>query len=96
MATRKFTGRVGRTLETTQFQFENIESPSKGKPNVVYIVLDDTGFAQLGCYGSTINTPNIDRLAKEGLRYNNFHTTAICSATRASLLTGANHHSCGV
>lgn len=69
MATRKFTGRVGRTIETTQFQFENIESPSKGKPNVVYIVLDDTGFAQLGCYGSTINTPNIDRLAKEGLRY---------------------------
>lgn len=96
MANRKFTGRVGQTLATTQFQFETIESPSKGKPNVVYIVLDDTGFAQLGCYGSTINTPNINRLADEGLRYNNFHTTAICSATRASLLTGANHHSCGV
>jgi arylsulfatase len=53
------------------------------------------GFSQLGCYGSTINTPNIDRLAKEGLRYNNFHTTAVCSATRASLLTGANHHTVG-
>lgn len=96
MATRKFTGRVGQTLNTTQFSFETVESPSKGKPNVVYIVLDDTGFAQLGCYGSTIDTPNINRLAQEGLRYNNFHTTAICSATRASLLTGANHHSCGI
>lgn len=66
------------------------------KPNVLYIVLDDLGFSQLGCYGSTIHTPNLDRLAEEGLRYNNFHTTAICSATRASLLTGANHHSVGI
>ena len=66
------------------------------KPNVIYIVLDDMGFAHLGCYGSTIHTPNIDRLAADGLRYNNFHTTAICSATRASLLTGANHHEAGI
>ena len=65
-------------------------------PNIVYIVLDDVGFAQLGCYGSTIETPNIDKIANRGLRYNNFHTTAICSATRASLLTGANHHTVGV
>ena len=92
----KFIGTIGRSVAETQFAFETKESPSKGKPNVIYIVLDDTGFAQLGCYGSTIHTPNIDRLAKEGLRYNNFHTTAICSATRASLLTGANHHSAGV
>lgn len=93
---RIFNGVVGKTLEDTQFSFEIQESPSKGKPNVIYIVIDDLGFAQLGCYGSTIHTPNIDRLAEEGLRYNNFHTTAICSATRASLLTGANHHSAGV
>ena len=53
------------------------------------------GFAQLGCYGSTIQTPNIDALANRGLRYNNFHTTAVCSATRCSLLTGANHHAAG-
>ncbi|GHU34789.1 arylsulfatase [Clostridia bacterium] len=66
------------------------------KPNVLYIVLDDLGFSHLGCYGSNINTPNLNRLASEGVRYNNFHTTAICSATRASLLTGANHHSVGV
>ncbi|MCD8020831.1 MAG: arylsulfatase [Clostridiales bacterium] len=66
------------------------------KPNILYIALDDMGFAQLGCYGSSIHTPNIDRLAAEGLRYNNFHTTAICSATRASLLTGMNHHTAGI
>ena len=67
------------------------------RPNVVYIVLDDTGFASTGAFGNDIiQTPNIDRLASEGLRYNNFHTTAICSATRASLLTGTNHHKAGV
>lgn len=95
-AKRKFTGTVGRTILDTKFSFDIKESPSKGKPNVIYIVLDDLGFAQLGCYGSSIHTPNINRLAEEGLRYNNFHTTAICSATRASLLTGANHHSVGI
>jgi arylsulfatase len=63
---------------------------------VVVIVLDDTGFAHLGCYGSDIDTPNIDRLAAGGLRYTNFHTTALCSPTRACLLTGRNHHSVGM
>lgn len=92
----EFTGRIGRSKYDSVITFKLGESPSKGKPNVIYILLDDTGFAQLGCYGSTINTPNMDRLAREGLRYNNFHTTAVCSATRASLLTGANHHSVGV
>lgn len=96
MTKKKFTGTIGRTLPETKFAFDVTDSPSKGKPNVIYIVLDDLGFAQLGCYGSTIHTPNIDRLANEGLRYNNFHTTAVCSATRASLLTGANHHSVGI
>ncbi len=60
------------------------------------IVLDDTGFAHLGCYGSDIETPNIDRLAAGGLRYTNFHTTALCSPTRACLLSGRNHHSVGM
>ena len=60
------------------------------------IVLDDMGFAQLGCFGSGIATPNIDRLADHGLRYNRFHVTAICSPTRAALLTGRNHHNVGV
>jgi arylsulfatase A-like enzyme len=65
-------------------------------PNVVMIVLDDLGFADLGCYGSEIETPTIDVLAREGLRYNQFHVTAICSATRACLLTGRNHHAVGM
>lgn len=65
-------------------------------PNVVTIVLDDLGFAQLGCFGADIATPNIDRLAAGGLRYNRFHVTALCSPTRASLLTGRNHHAVGV
>ena len=67
-----------------------------GAPNVVVIVLDDTGFAQLGCYGSDIATPVIDGLAARGVRLTNFHTTAICSPTRACLLTGRNHHRVGV
>ena len=67
-----------------------------GAPNVVVIMLDDLGFAQLGCYGSEIATPNIDRLAGRGLRFTNFHTTAVCSPTRACLLTGRNHHRVGV
>ncbi|MBR1391891.1 MAG: arylsulfatase [Lachnospiraceae bacterium] len=92
----KFIGTIGRTVKDTEFRYEELpEKRRADAPNVVYIVLDDLGFAQLGCYGSSIDTPNIDRLAKGGLRYNNFHTTAICSATRASLLTGANHHSVG-
>ena len=66
------------------------------RPNVVVILFDDTGFAHFGCYGSSIDTPNIDRLAGGGLRYTNFHTTALCSPTRACLLTGRNHHSVGM
>lgn len=65
-------------------------------PNVVVVVLDDTGFSQLGCFGSAIATPNIDRLAEAGLRYNRFHVTALCSPTRASVLTGRNHHAVGM
>lgn len=65
-------------------------------PNVVTILLDDLGFAQLGCFGADIETPNIDRLAGNGLRYNRFHVTALCSPTRASLLTGRNHHAVGM
>lgn len=92
---KKFTGTVGRTIFDTKYRYNTTPAQEK-KPNVIYILMDDMGFAQLGCYGSSINTPNIDKLAKDGLRYNNFHTTAVCSATRASLLTGANHHTAGI
>lgn len=95
-AKKRFTGEIGRTVAESKIIFDVEDSPSKGKPNVIYIVLDDLGFSHLHCFGSNIDTPNFDRLAQNGLRYNNFHTTAVCAATRASLLTGANHHSVGV
>ena len=68
-------------------------APKEGAPNVLFIVQDDTGFGQLGCYGSPIATPNLDALAKDGLRFKNMHTTALCSPTRSCILTGRNHHS---
>ena len=66
------------------------------KPNIVYIVIDDMGFSDLGCYGSEISTPNIDKLAENGLRYNNFCVTPLSSPTRAALLSGRNSHSVGM
>ncbi|MCC8068089.1 MAG: arylsulfatase [Clostridiales bacterium] len=96
MAEKKFTGVKGFTVADTQYRYETVDSTPKGAPNVVYIVMDDMGFANLGCYGSNIHTPNLDRMAQEGLRYNNFHTTAICSATRASLLSGMTHLKAGI
>ncbi|MGV0750917.1 arylsulfatase [Mycolicibacter minnesotensis] len=72
------------------------QRPPQDAPNVVVILLDDLGFAQFGCYGSDISTPTIDRLAAGGLRYNRFHVTALCSPTRAALLTGRNHHAVGM
>ncbi|HWB68117.1 MAG TPA: sulfatase-like hydrolase/transferase [Mycobacteriales bacterium] len=90
-----FDGVIGTTHLDSTPSYPRREPPPGG-PNIVLIVLDDTGFAQFGCYGSTIETPNIDRLASEGLRYSNFHVTPLCSPTRAALLTGANHHTVGM
>ncbi|MEO6987872.1 MAG: arylsulfatase, partial [Aquihabitans sp.] len=70
--------------------------PGPDAPNVVVILLDDTGFSHLGCFGSELTTPRIDALASEGLRYSNFHVTPLCSPTRAALLTGRNHHEVGM
>ncbi len=86
-------GIVGRTYKESRPAWETPVQAPPGAPNVIYLVLDDVGFAQLGCYGSEIKTPNLDRLAAGGLRYTNFHTTALCSPSRAALLTGHNHHS---
>ena len=63
---------------------------------MLFIVLDDTGYGKLGCYGGPIGTPNIDGLAADGLRFNNMHTTALCSPSRACILTGRNHHAIGM
>ena len=70
--------------------------PAAGAPNVLVILWDDVGFAQFGCYGSPIATPNVDRLAAQGVRYTNFHVAPVCSPSRAALLTGRNPHSVGV
>ncbi|MEG9862662.1 MAG: arylsulfatase [Parvularculales bacterium] len=90
-----FQGRIGKTVYESEPWWPQMEI-SAGKPNVVLIVLDDSGFSHFGCYGSDIDTPNIDRLAGNGVRYVNFHTTALCSPTRACLLTGRNHHAVGM
>jgi arylsulfatase len=70
--------------------------PPPGAPNILLILFDDVGFSDFGCYGSSIDTPAIDAIAAKGLRYTGFHTTAMCSTTRATLLTGRNHHSVGM
>ncbi len=87
---------VGLTYKDSKQCWPQVAQPPKGAPNVVFLVLDDIGYGGLGCFGGPVNTTNIDRLAASGLRYSNFHTTAICSPTRACLLTGRNHHSVGV
>ncbi len=94
--TTPFNGIIGRTIDKSQPAWPEPVTSRHGTPNIVIIMLDDTGFAQLGSYGSPIRTPYLDSLAEGGLRYNNFHTTALCSPTRASVLTGRNHHSCGM
>ena len=92
----QFSGVIGRDLSDSVQAYPDIVRPPAGAPNVVFIVLDDVGYGQIGCFGSDIDTPNFDRLAAGGLRYRSFHTTAMCSPTRACLLTGRNHHTVGM
>jgi len=92
----KFGGVIGRYRADAEAWWPPRVRPPAGAPNVVVVVLDDVGFAQLGCFGSDLATPRLDALAAGGLRYSNFHTTALCSPTRACLLTGRNHHSVGM
>jgi len=92
----EFKGKIGRTHTESTPWWPEPKGIGKDYPNIIVILFDDTGFSQFGCYGSNIDTPNIDRLAQGGLRYTNFHTTALCSPTRACLLTGRNHHTVGV
>jgi arylsulfatase len=93
---REFHGRIGRDWRDSEPWWPPETVAPQGAPNVVLLVLDDVGFAQLGCYGSDIATPVIDGLAATGLRLANFHTTALCSPSRACLLTGRNHHRSGM
>lgn len=89
----RFPGVVGRTPDVSSPAWPAPVRAPDGAPNVLFIVLDDTGYGHLGCYGSPIRTPHIDALAADGLLYNNMHTTALCSPSRACILTGRNHHS---
>jgi len=91
-----FPGVVGRTVEESSPAWPAPSRAKDGAPNVLFFVLDDVGYGQLSCFGGLVDTPNIDRVAASGLRYANMHTTALCSPTRSSILTGRNHHSNGV
>lgn len=91
----KFQGRLGRTLAGSTPWWPPRPVPDRRPPNVVVILLDDMGFSDVGCFGSEIPTPAIDGLAAKGVRLTNFHVTPLCSPTRASLLTGLNHHEAG-
>ncbi|HEY3724393.1 MAG TPA: arylsulfatase [Acidimicrobiia bacterium] len=96
--TRKYPGyegQVGRTFAGSQGAWPARPTPPADAPNVVVMLADDLGFADLGCYGSEIDTPNLDALAARGVRHTNFHTAPLCSPTRAALLTGLESHRAG-
>lgn len=91
-----FDGEVGRVFSTSTPSWpEPVRAPDRA-PNIIVMLADDLGFADLGCYGSEIDTPELDRLAADGVRYTNFHVNPMCSPTRASMLTGLNHHLAGM
>jgi arylsulfatase A-like enzyme len=88
-----FKGKINVDIRDSEPDWTPFEPPKApdGAPNVVYIVLDDVGFSAMSCYGGPIQTPNIDRIAGDGVRFTQWHTTALCSPTRSCLLTGRNH-----
>jgi arylsulfatase len=91
-----FEGRARRSLEESAPSWLPVRRPPEGAPNVVVILCDDLGFADVGCYGAEVETPHVDRLAEQGVRYVDYHVTPLCSPTRAALLTGVNPHRAGV
>jgi arylsulfatase len=94
--TQEFGGKIARSYAESEEWWAEPVRPPEGAPNVIIFLLDDTGFGQIGSFGGLIQTPNIDRLAANGLRYNNFHTTALCSPSRATLMAGRNPHAIGL
>jgi arylsulfatase len=90
-----FGGRIGRNAAQSTPYWPARVVPPKGAPNVLLIMTDDTGFGVTSTFGGVIPTPNLDRIAANGVRYTNFNSTALCSPTRAALITGRNHHSMG-
>ncbi len=96
MTQASFPGRIGLTVQDSEPYWPPAPRPPQGSPNILVVLFDDVGFSDFGCYGSEIDTPTIDALAANGLRMTGFHTTAMCSTTRAAMLTGRNHHSVGM
>jgi arylsulfatase len=90
-----FSGTIGKTYKESKADWPKVPTAPDGAPNVVIILLDDVGFGQVSTFGGPVPTPNLDALAARGLRYNRFHTTAVCGPSRAALLTGRNHHRVG-
>src|SRR5262249_36916773 len=88
-----FNGKIGRLVKDSTPDFPAAVTPPKSAPNVLLILTDDVGFGATSTFGGPIDTPNFQRIADRGLRYNMFHTTALCSPTRSALITGRNHHS---
>src|SRR6476469_1593184 len=84
----RFKGRIGNTYVDSEADVISLPTPPAGAPNVLLVMLDDVGFGQTSTFGGPANTPTLQRLADRGLRYNRFHTTALCSPTRAALLSG--------
>lgn len=93
LAPQPFTGTIGRTYEDSTPGMIELDVAPKGAPNVVVVLLDDVGFGQTSAFGGPVHTPHLESLMGQGLTYNRFHTTALCSPTRAALLSGRNHHS---
>jgi arylsulfatase len=93
---QEFKGKVAKSYQESEEWWPSTPKPPAGTPNVIIFLLDDTGFGHLGSFGGLIDTPNIDRMAENGLRYNNFHTTALCSPSRAAIMAGRNHHRIGL
>src|SRR5215510_1372375 len=89
-----FGGVIGRKANESKPDFPKGVTAPKGAPNVLLIMTDDTGFGATSTFGGPIPTPNFDRVANSGLKYTMFHTTALCSPTRAALIAGRNHHTC--
>jgi arylsulfatase A-like enzyme len=88
-----FQGKLAKTLDQTQQSWPEVKKAPKNAPNVVYLVIDDVGYGASSAFGGLVETPNLEKLANNGLRYTNFHTNAICAPTRITLLTGRNSHS---
>ena len=91
----QFGGEINMSAQDSKSCWPPTIVPPKGAPNILLIMTDDQGYGVSGTFGGVIPTPTLDRIAKAGLRYTQFHTTALCSPTRAALITGRNHHSVG-